>query len=62
VFSGGGTVTMNGEIRALEHGDVFVVPSWTQFSLQAADQLDLFTFSDAPILDKLALLRTEVSV
>jgi gentisate 1,2-dioxygenase len=58
VFTGGGTVTMNGEERTLEHGDVFVVPAWTDFSLQAADELDLFAFSDAPVLEKLSLLRT----
>lgn len=58
VFTGGGTVTMNGEERTLEHGDVFVVPSWTDFSLKADDELDLFAFSDAPVLEKLALLRT----
>ncbi|MEW2386377.1 cupin domain-containing protein [Micromonospora sp. NPDC047707] len=61
VFSGSGTVTMDGVDRTLEHGDVFVVPSWTEFSLQAADGLDLFTFSDAPVFEKLSLLRTEVS-
>ena len=49
---------MNGEERTLEHGDVFVVPAWTDVSLQAADELDLFAFSDAPVLEKLALLRT----
>jgi gentisate 1,2-dioxygenase len=61
VFSGGGTVTMNGEQRALEHGDVFVVPSWTEFSVQADDSLDLFAFSDAPVFEKLSLLRTDTS-
>jgi len=58
VFSGGGTVTMNGEERTLEHGDVFAVPSWTEFGLQADGDLDLFAFSDAPVLEKLFLLRT----
>jgi gentisate 1,2-dioxygenase len=58
VFSGGGTVTMDGAERVLEHGDVIAVPSWTEFSLQAADGLDLFAFSDAPVLEKLFLLRT----
>lgn len=61
VFTGGGTVTMDGDARDLEHGDVFVVPSWTGFSLQAADELDLFTFSDAPVFEKLSLLRTTAS-
>ena len=32
-----------------------------EFSWQAASQLDVFTFSDAPVFEKLSLLRTEVS-
>jgi len=60
VFTGGGTVTMDGQTRGLEHGDILAVPAWTEFSLQADDQLDLFTFSDAPVLEKLNLLRTQV--
>jgi gentisate 1,2-dioxygenase len=62
VFSGGGVVVMDGVARTLEHGDVFVVPSWTEFSLQADEQLDLFAFSDAPVFEKLSLLRTTVEV
>jgi gentisate 1,2-dioxygenase len=60
VFSGGGTVTTDGETRVLRHGDVLAVPAWTEFSLQAEGAMDLFTFSDAPVLEKLSLLRTEV--
>ena len=60
VFTGGGTVTMDGEERSLEHGDVFAVPAWTEFSLQAGGDIDLFAFSDAPVLEKLYLLRTAV--
>jgi gentisate 1,2-dioxygenase len=58
VFAGGGTAVMDGESRTLEHGDVFVVPSWSELTVAADDQLDLFTFSDAPIFEKLNLLRT----
>jgi gentisate 1,2-dioxygenase len=61
VFSGGGTVTLDGETTTLEHGDVIAVPSWTVFSLSAECDLDLFTFSDAPIFEKLSLLRTMTS-
>ena len=31
-----------------------------EFSLQAECDVDLFTFSDAPVFEKLSLLRTEV--
>lgn len=61
VFSGGGAVTLDGTTTALEHGDVIAVPSWTEFSLSAEGDLDLFTFSDAPVFEKLSLLRTEAS-
>lgn len=62
VFTGGGMVVMDGVARTLEHGDVFVVPAWTEFSPEAADGgPDLFAFSDAPVFEKLSLLRTEVS-
>jgi gentisate 1,2-dioxygenase len=61
-FSGHGAVIMDGVERTLSRGDVFAVPSWTDFSLQADGDLDLFTFSDAPVFEKLSLLRTEVGV
>jgi len=61
VFDGHGTVTLNGDAHQLEHGDVFAVPSWCELALQAGTDLDLFTFSDAPVVEKLSLLRTEVS-
>jgi gentisate 1,2-dioxygenase len=61
VFSGGGTATLNGESYELGRGDVLAVPSWTEVSFAAGDQLDLFCFSDAPVFEKLALLRTKPS-
>ena len=47
--------------RREERGDIIAVPAWTGFSLTAAGQPDLFTFSDAPVFEKLNLLRTEVT-
>ena len=61
VFSGGGVVVLDGLDRTLEHGDVFVVPSWCQLELHADGDLDLFTFSDAPVFEKLSLLRTDAA-
>jgi gentisate 1,2-dioxygenase len=61
VFSGDGTVTMNGVEQALERGDVFVSPAWTELSLRAESAMDLFMFSDAPVIERLSLLRTDVS-
>jgi gentisate 1,2-dioxygenase len=62
VFEGSGHVVLNGTERTIGRGDVIAVPAWTEFALRAGGQLDLFTFSDAPVFEKLNLLRTEVSV
>jgi gentisate 1,2-dioxygenase len=59
VFSGSGAVSLDAAVQTLEHGDVFAVPSWTDFGLVAGTDLDLFTFSDAPVFEKLSLARTE---
>ena len=61
VFEGSGAVVMNGAERTLGRGDIIAVPAWTEFALHADVQLDLFMFSDAPVFEKLNLLRTEVS-
>lgn len=60
VFTGAGTVTLDGHEQRLGHGDVVAVPAWTEVALRADGPLDLFTFSDAPVLEKLNLSRTEV--
>jgi gentisate 1,2-dioxygenase len=61
VFEGTGTLTMNGQEYQLQRGDVIAVPAWTEFGVEAAEALDFFTFSDAPVFEKLSLLRTEIT-
>lgn len=60
VFEGRGAVVMNGETRKLEKGDIFVIPSWVSWSLQAETQFDLFRFSDAPIIERLNFQRSMI--
>lgn len=60
VFEGAGAVMLNGEEHKLEKGDMFVVPSWVQWSLQADSRFDLFRFSDAPIMERLHFARTKI--
>ena len=60
VFEGRGSVVMNGVTHKLDVGDMFVVPSWVQWSLQAETQFDLFHFSDAPIIERLNFDRVQV--
>ena len=60
VFEGTGAVVMNGVEHRLEKGDMFVVPSWIQWSLQAESRFDLFRFSDGPIMERLNFARTRI--
>lgn len=66
VFDGSGTVQVGDASWAVTRGDLFVVPSWVQFSAKSeagttdsdSGALDLFRFGDAPILEALGLART----
>ncbi|MEU5398072.1 cupin domain-containing protein [Streptomyces sp. NPDC005963] len=66
VFDGSGRVTVGDTSWSVQRGDLFVVPSWTPLSIRSeaagADSgsgaLDLFQFSDAPVLTKLNLFRS----
>ncbi|RWM45573.1 cupin domain-containing protein [Mesorhizobium sp.] len=60
VFEGAGSVVLNGAEHMLETGDLFVVPSWVACSLRAQTQFDLFSFSDAPIMERLNFARTHI--
>jgi gentisate 1,2-dioxygenase len=56
VFEGSGEVTVADMSWSVEVGDLFVVPSWASVTAVAsATGLDLFRFSDSPILEALHL-------
>ena len=55
VFNGSGRVDVGGSGWDVERGDLFVVPSWGTVTLESDDGLDLFRFSDSPIVEKLGL-------
>jgi gentisate 1,2-dioxygenase len=59
VLHGTGTVDLGEETLELGPGDVFVVPSWFTHRLHAQSQLDVFTTSDAPVLEALSLFRRQ---
>ncbi|MFO6453442.1 MULTISPECIES: cupin domain-containing protein [unclassified Aeromicrobium] len=59
VFEGTGTFLIDGAEHAVEKGDMVAVPSWSDFSIVADESLDLFRFSDHPIMEKLALNRVQ---
>lgn len=60
VFDGRGAVVLDGHEHRLETGDLFVIPSWIAWSLQAETRFDLFRFSDAPIMERLHFARAHV--
>lgn len=59
VLSGSGRVDIGEETFTLTPGDIFVVPSWATHRLCADRDLDIFTTSDAPVLEALSLYRSE---
>jgi gentisate 1,2-dioxygenase len=67
VFDGSGRVTVGDHSWTATRGDLFVVPSWQPVSVRSeagttdsdSGALDLFCFSDAPILEALRLHRTQ---
>lgn len=60
VLDGSGTVRLGGQEFTLAPGDVFVVPSWCEHQLEAHSTFNIFTASDAPVLDALGLSRRKV--
>lgn len=60
VLDGNGTVRLGGQELPLSPGDVFVVPSWCEHQVEATSTLNIFTTSDAPVLDALGLFRRKV--
>ncbi|MBI3154711.1 MAG: cupin domain-containing protein [Burkholderiales bacterium] len=62
VFDGRGTVRVGERTWTVARGDLFVVPSWVPFSVQAEGDtaLDLFRFGDAPIFEALHAQRVQV--
>jgi len=58
VFEGSGHVTLENARYSIKKGDIFVVPSWIEWSLEATTEFDLFHFSDAPIMEKLNFARS----
>ncbi len=59
-FDGRGRVLLDGTPHELGTGDLFVVPSWVPFSIEAETGFDLFRFSDAPIMERLHFARTHI--
>jgi gentisate 1,2-dioxygenase len=59
VAEGRGTAIIGDKSFALAPRDVFVCPPWVWRKFRAEDDLVLFTFSDRPVQEKLALWRED---
>jgi gentisate 1,2-dioxygenase len=57
VVEGSGTVTIAGEDFAFGPKDIFVVPSWHEYSFHTDEDAVLFAYSDRPVQEKLGLWR-----
>jgi gentisate 1,2-dioxygenase len=58
VFDGTGRFRLGDRFHTVGKGDLIVVPSWVECSVNADSELDLFMFSDAPIVEHLHFHRT----
>jgi gentisate 1,2-dioxygenase len=60
-LNGHGAVDVGDARFDVEAGDIYVVPSWSTCQLHSGTvDLDMFTCSDAAVLDALSLFRSEV--
>lgn len=60
VFDGTGTIELADRSHPVGTGDLIVVPSWTPWSAHTDTGIDLFAFSDAPIIERLRFARTHI--
>jgi gentisate 1,2-dioxygenase len=60
IFDGTGEVSVGDQTWIVDHGDLFVVPSWQPLAVATEAGIDLFRFSDAPVLERLHQDRVEI--
>ncbi len=60
VFEGEGTVRVGDVSWAVARGDLFVVPSWQPLTTETEHGMDLFRFSDTPIMERLDHYREHI--
>ena len=59
VAEGSGKVIVGDQTYTLQKHDIFVVPNWTWWELDAAEDLVLLSYSDRAPLEKLDLFREQ---
>jgi gentisate 1,2-dioxygenase len=60
VLHGAGTIHVGSCVFDVAAGDMVAIPSWTHWYISAEADLDLFSTTDAPVLEALGLYRDEV--
>lgn len=61
VLDGEGRFRLDQQTHEVTKGDLIVVPSWVPWPLETSGGIDLFAFSDAPIVERLHFHRTHIS-
>jgi gentisate 1,2-dioxygenase len=61
VFEGTGRFHLGDDTTEVSTGDLVVVPSWTEWAIEAETDFDVFAFSDAPIVERLHFDRSHVT-
>ncbi|SPT51395.1 cupin domain-containing protein [Actinomadura madurae] len=59
VLHGRGRMHVGDQTYDVEPGDIVAIPSWTPWSVEADLEIDLFSTSDAPVLEALGLFRNQ---
>lgn len=57
IFGGAGVAVIGDERFDVAPGDILAVPSWTPWHLESDEELDVFSTSDAPVLEAVGLFR-----
>lgn len=57
VVEGSGMLSLSNQHLAFRARDIFVVPSWHEFTIQATQDTTIFTYSDRIVQEKLDLFR-----
>jgi gentisate 1,2-dioxygenase len=60
VFDGVADVVVGDHAWTVGQGDLFVVPSWQSLRISTEQGVDLFRFSDSPLIERLSLDRVEI--
>ncbi len=55
VFTGAGAFILDGARTEVTRGDLVAVPSWCEVEIAAGSEMNLFRFTDAPVLERLNL-------